>query len=337
METPNPFASARVVSVNTDPAVYLRSGGSRGEKDFIMSRGELMNFATCPHRWVRGYEAPDSKATEWGSLMDTLLLSHDAFADRVAIYPAEYPADGKKGEILMKPWNNNATFAKEWKKAQGEKLFIKADENNDAHIALAVLRSDAVIAEIVDTAQKQVFVMAEYHNKVTDLVIPVKALIDIVPTLADFERCLIDFKTCASAAMRLWIIAVFTRNYDVQGALYLDAYTKATGEDRIDFRHICSESVSPYEVAKRLLSSEFIEMGRARYVRALKRYARCLADNHWPGYDADSQDLALNGFTITNPLSWMMSENNETAYDSWAGAEIPDEPEPKKLTEDVPA
>lgn len=302
-----------------------------------MSRGELCSFSTCPSRWVRGYEAPDSKATEWGSLMDTLLLSHDAFADRVAIYPAEYPAKGKKGATLMKPWSNNSDYAKEWKKEQGDKLFIKAAEHSEAHFALNMLRSDAVIAEIVDTAQKQVFVMAEYFDDGTGLTISVKALIDIVPTLADFERCLIDFKTCASAAMRPWVIAVFTRNYDVQGALYLDAYAKATGDDRIDFRHICSESVSPYEVAKRLLSSEFIEMGRARYVRALKRYARCLVDNHWPGYDADSQDLALNGFTITNPLSWMLSADNESAYDSWAGAEFPDEPEPKKpMTEEVP-
>lgn len=295
-----------------------------------MSRGELMSFNVCPSRWFRGYEDKESSSsTEWGSLLDTLLLSPDAFEDRVAVYPTEYESEVKKGVFEMKEWNNNAGVCKTWKANHANKLFVKDEKNQQAHIALAVLRSDADIAAIVTTAKKQVFVLAEYHDKETGLVIPVKSLIDIVPdkSLIDFAKCLIDFKTCNSAAMRPWTTSVFNFGYHVQGALYMDSYVKATGEDRTDFLHICSESVSPYEVAKRLLSSEFLELGRVCYVRALKRYARCLAENHWPGYDEGTNDLVLNGWRVVSPIAWMLNAHNEDAYDSWTGANVPDEPE----------
>jgi len=331
------FHNAKIISEQTDPAVYVATAGRRGDKDFVMSRSELKIFAACPRKWIRGYKDKGSTSTEWGQVMDCLLLDGENFSKRVAVYPETYPA--KDGE---KPWSNNATFCREWKAERKGMPFLKAEDAKEAHIALAALRSDPDIAAIVDTAKRQVFVMGEYHDPATGLIIPLKALIDIVPTIEPFDRSLIDFKTADQAAPEPWSKAVYAFGYHVQAAMYLDMFNAATGEDREDFRHIIQENYSPYEVAKRFLSAEFLELGRNRYLAALARYCRCLQKNVWPGYDdnwpSEVGELCLQGFTVTEPPKWALAstENLDSAAsegERFMAGEV--EPQPLKQTDAI--
>lgn len=321
------FQNARIISDGTDPAVYLATGGRRGQPDYVMSRGDLVEFSRCPSRWVRGYEGDGgSKATTWGSTIDALLLDPLNAGSRIAIYPETYPADGKKGETIEKPWSNNATFAKEWKKSHGDKLFLKQEEADEAQSAVGLIRSHADLAAMIDSGRKQVFVMAEYHDAAMDIVIPVKGMIDLVPEAHPFGKSLVDFKTCVSAGERDWQQAVYYRGYQVQAAMYLDLWNAATGEDRTDFLHILQENYPPYEVAKRILSAEYLELGRSKYQNALARYAECLKSGEWPSYDDCIQTPAIHGFRIVEPMPWMiMGDINE-----WHNpvSEMPDTPDP---------
>jgi hypothetical protein len=115
-----------------------------------------------------------------------------------------------------------------------------------------------------------------------------------------FAKCLVDLKTAASADPSQWGREVRRWKYDWQAALYLDLYTKATGEDRTDFLHVVVENEWPYATGKMLLSQEFIELARAEYLDALKTYAFCLARKEWPGYSAGQ-------WTIVQPEPWMMT------------------------------
>ena len=73
--------------------------------------------------------------------------------------------------------------------------------------------------------------------------------------------------------MRAWRSKVFKFNYDAQAALYLDVWEVATGEDRQDFKHIVQESYAPYQTQLRLISAEFLEIGRMKYQKALRSTA----------------------------------------------------------------
>lgn len=306
-EPKNLLASAKIISEQTDPETYIASkGGPRGEPDHIMSRGELIEFARCPHRWLMGYgeEDEDTTATEWGSLADCLALSPGRFAESYVVTPETYP-DKKTGET--KPWNWNATFCKDWREvtAKSGKKPVKGETFTQVENAMKFLFANEQIASFIHRSKKQVFVMADYVDPETKIVVPIKCLLDLVPALdSPFSKDLGDFKTCRSAKPFLWDRAVFEHGYHVQAALYMDAYTKATGEDRVSFRHILQESFPPWEPGKRILSAEYMELGRMAYLNALRRYCQCLASGVWPGYDEGR--FVIDGWLLSEPEDWML-------------------------------
>jgi hypothetical protein len=309
-ETPNPFVSAKVIGSQVRPADYHTQVGQRGAKDYIMSRGELVEFLHCPARWRAGYSKKDTEASEWGTLMDALLLDRNNFDDIFAVQPAMYPCEPtKRDPRTEKPWNNNATFCDEWKteREAAGKIVISKREKDEALAAVGVLLADQDIDELIATSEKQVHIVGLYEDKATRLKIPVKALLDIVPPVESvFGKALADFKTCFSAAPFVWPRAVFEHNYHTQAALYSDLYTKATGEDRTDWLHLMQESYFPWQVGKRFLSSEFVELGRLKYTGALARYAQCLATDEWPGYEGNPNKMNFNGFEICDVEAWML-------------------------------
>ncbi len=123
-----------------------------------------------------------------------------------------------------------------------------------------------------------------------------------------FGKSLADFKTAVSAKPSEFEKAIFNHNYDAQAALYLDVYTAATGEDRVEWLFALQENSEPFEVADPMpaLSSEFLEVGRLKYSRALEFYARCLADNHFPSY-APGHRLTMDGRYFAEPSPWMIT------------------------------
>src|SRR6202000_3492768 len=130
-------------------------------------------------------------------------------------------------------------------------------------------------------SQKQVMVFADYKDADTGIIVPLKCLLDFVPSKdnARWGKTLGDFKSALSCNPPIWEKEIFRHNYDAQATLYHDMYFSATGEDRPDWVFIVQENQPPYEVADPLpmMSAGFIDIGRAKIAFALKFYARCLA------------------------------------------------------------
>jgi hypothetical protein len=317
METPdslpNPFSNARVVGVDVDPNDYHRLQGERGKQEFIVSNSMLKDFAKCPRKWrVGGEPERDSDACRWGELIDARALSPSKFEKRFAVCPAMYPCEPtKKDPRTEKKWTRQATYCNEWESARfGEgRLVIKADEFNSSRDAIGRLQNDEGIAALLACSQTQVHVAAEYRDRATGITVPVKGLIDLVPykNAPFYGRTLADLKTTRNASARNWVREVFQYGYAIQAALYLDLYTAATGEDRTSFIHVLSESTPPYEPGKRLLTQEFVEIGRRFYHSTLSLYCACLARDVWPSYD-DSHDN-INGWAFCGPEPWMIGQD----------------------------
>ncbi len=299
----NPLTAGKVVSMNTDPAVYQRAVGTRGKADFVMSRSELTEFARCPHRWLAGVESEDTKSTEWGGLMDCRLLTPGAFKDRFAIKPATYP-ESKTRE--SKPWNGNSNWCKAWLEEHADKTVVSQENMTESDAALQALAADDKIMALINCSAKQVYITAEYHDEQTGIVVPVKTLIDLVPDRhSEYGKSLADFKTTRNAGLRGWTRDCFERRYHTQAAFYLDAYMSCDWDsERIEFLHVVQENIAPWETGRRLVSEEFIQLGRTSYLLALRRYCQCLKDNRWPGYDDAANNI--NGWTLVQPEAWMM-------------------------------
>lgn len=317
----NPFTDCKIVGDNIQPEVYLRQepGIQRGNPAMVMSRSSLMDFMACPHRWLTSPDK-DSEAMEWGSLIDTIALSPGSFAKKYKVAPATYTSD--KGE--EKDWNYNAKFCKNWrddKKAQGFDV-IKQSEFDEAQAALTAIESNDFVIEVLKNSRKQVMVIGQYVDETTKLVIPLKCLIDIEPNIgSEWERYLSDFKTTASAHPRLFEKSVFNFNYDAQGFMFMELHNAATGIKegqpgyRDSFQWIIQESSAPFEVPTihpaMYAYGDFYEIGKAKVLRALKLYCRCLKTGVWPSYDPAPRVLIGGHSYIAQPEPWMLKATVE--------------------------
>lgn len=293
-ELKNVFTSGKVVGKKVEPDSYRKQLVNRGDPQYMMGCHDLMEFDRCPHRWIAGYESEETKQTEWGQIVDCLALTPDRWKSDFAVAPETYP-DSKTGEA--KPWNWNANFCKDWRTEQNGKRVVKSETFQQAENAVKILYGKPETREILECSDRQVMCVAEYCQPETEVVVPVKILIDLLPDLGTpvWQSTLGDLKTANSAGAG-WRRKVYEMNYHVQAAFYIDVYRSATGEDRAEFVHVIQESFPPWEPARKVLSAEFIELGRMQYQAALLRYAQCLKTGQWPGY----------GGEIVEPEPWML-------------------------------
>lgn len=318
-----PSQTYPAIKQNVDTAEYMALGRNyeRGNPRRIISRSELVEFSKCPRRWKLGMKKDDTSATDWGSLIDCLVLTPDEFEKRYAVTPETYPAVGKKKDDLPteKPWNRNATYCAEWEtgeRAQGREC-IKPMEAAEAHKAAARIKQDDKMRDFIACSDRQVQVLVDYHDDATGLVIPVKCLLDLVPSPeSEYGDTLGDFKTCRSAHPRAWGKAVAEHHYHWQAALFMDAYNAASGLKYERFAHLVQENFAPYEIGRRILSDDFLQIGRAEYRRALADYCACLEANDFPGYEdwPDHRGRVVDGWRVVEPEDWMMKEDPDYGF-----------------------
>jgi len=292
----NPLKNARIVSENTNDADYheVNRGRKRGDKDWVMTRSQLVAFHACPNKWITeagGDEGEKSAAFRFGSLVDCLVLTPQFYGTRYAIAP------GVISSKRVNAWKEFEANALE----SGRTAILAIEHSEAVECAGALLRDFPLIA----SAKKQVWVTAEYHDKKTGVIVPVQVLLDLVPDAKGKDaHALADLKTALSADPEGWSSVTKKYNYHVQAALYSDAYNAATEEDRTSWYHCVAESSFPYQTAGFRLADSFLEIGREKYVSALRDYAECIATGIWPGYELRCQ--TLNGWMQIEPKAWML-------------------------------
>jgi len=322
------FINARITGIGINPTDYHATHGQRGDAKFSMSPSTLRSFAQCPARWMSGYDSPDSESKEWGRLIDCLVLTPGEFSNRYAVQPALYPDE----KLNHKPWNNNATVCRKWRKEQEPREIITAIEHANARVATEKIRADEILCAFVDQSDKQVWVSGEW--KCADgMIVPVQCLIDLVPRLdSEFAKCLADLKTTRNASPRAWQRWSSLANYHVQAAFDLDLYCAATGEDRNTWCFVVQENFTPWQTGRRMLTPSKLDIGRKLYQLWLDRYCRCLSSGIWTGYDDHPE--AVQGWTMDDAMPGdeydVMSAMMEAAQAS--AQELPEAQDEEGLT-----
>lgn len=303
--------NSKVIGANINPDDYHRSTVERGHAQYPVSPSMLKEFGRCASRWVRGYVGPETDAKDWGKLLDMSLMTPNAFKAKVILAPTEYPAIVKKVEV-MKPWTFRATYCKEWreeKEAQGL-MVLTQKEVDEVRAANKSVMQDEVMAEFINSSDKQVLVTAEWHDPTTGLVIPLRCLIDLAPRSGtEFGSCLGDFKTTFCASPFAFRRMIHKMGYHVQAAFDLDLYRAATGEDRNTWCLLIQESFPPWQTAKQMLSEDYVELGRRTYRSLLARYCSCIKLGIWPDYDLGPD--SVQGWSLAEPESWMLNTFTE--------------------------
>lgn len=299
-----------------------------------MSRSELVQFNRNPWKWVHGAQDEETGEMEWGSLIDCLALTPERFESVYEVVPETYTTTGMKCPVCQsvtdskkcakckvervevsveKEWNYQAAQCEEWREGvkKAGKTAVKRSTLTAAKEAVFRLMEDEIIKRLFDASKKQVQIVVEYHDKVTGIVVQVKMLLDLLPDHlnAEFGRFLADLKSTNNAEISAWERHIFAFNLHTQGGLYLDGTNAALGTNYDGFYHAVQEQDAPYATARRMMSEEFLTLGRDTYKKALKRYCQCLATGKWPGFDDEDDqpgNPVIDGWRIANLSAWMI-------------------------------
>jgi hypothetical protein len=318
---------------NVNPEFYHDYGKAhaRGKEQYVMSRTDLCRFARNPQKWFLGEDKEETDALEWGSLLDCIALTPELFEKRYAVCPETYPVKGMECPVcksitesesckkcaskrvpvtIEKPWNWQADYCGTWRINQESAgmACVKPDLSSKAWLAAGRLYKDPLIEEFMKASERQVMVVVEWQDEETGISVPIKCLLDLVPDRKHpkFGTMLADLKSARNGSVGAWPNVVANDGLHIQAALYLDAYNAATGHKYETFHHIISENVPPYVTARRMLSDEFLNMGRVFYKNALMDYCQCLKAGEWPGYDDHPRNRTVDGWTVTEPAPYMI-------------------------------
>lgn len=95
----------------------------------------------------------------------------------------------------------------------------------------------------------------------------------------------VDLKTVQSADPTRFARHAVDFGYDVQAGHYQEGTAYALGEKTIPrFLHVLVAKEPPHLVSVVELDSWFLDIGQARAHQAIQLYAKCMANNDWPGY-----------------------------------------------------
>jgi len=371
------FKNAKIVAVNANPVAYHNTEIPRGDARFQMSSSGIRAFAVNPSKWrepivdeegkISYFEHAGSKSTEWGNLFDTLLLTPQQFDARYAVSPAKYETEvlvcpscasistAKKCkecntfrvvEKVLKDWSPTTTHCKEWK-AEKEKEgleCVKASDIFKIKQAIARFNRDPILPRFVEASQKQVWIVAEWHDEETGLVIPCKCLIDLVLKVGtEFEKCVGDVKTARTAQIGAWESWCLSAGYEIQAAWNTDMLVAATNREIITFCFLLSENTAPYEPGRRIMSQDIadpsqdmgaIASGRRQYRKMMAYYCKCLKTGTWPGYD-DHADAA-QGWTLVTPNPYKEMARDAAPKPVFEGEEPDPDAEPEADDFDTP-
>lgn len=225
--------------------------------------------------------APSSAMT-WGSLVDCLLFTPD-LVDEQFVSKEDNPHLSSDGSV-------RTADAREWRDehlGRGVEV-VTEKERADAGAAVLSLMNTPISYEIVACGKHQVGLVASLHHG-----IPIKGLLDVVPSHPKHDDSLADLKTTSADIYNDDELArqVGRFGYHIQAAMYLHLWNLITGESRNRFQLIWQSASEPYEVRVTELDNLSLEAGGAMVSCYLSRLEDCIMRKMWVSPFAESSTI----------------------------------------------
>jgi hypothetical protein len=248
---------------NPQPGVYDNVPASLyHDMDLISASGLKTIDGDCAAQYRHDIDNPEddaSNAADIGTAMHCVILEPDDFAARVECLDVDSFQ------------TRAAREARAIARAEG-RVALKA---RDFETLLAM--RDALVRQVgtlfTGGTAERVYVWRDPSTGVL-----CKARVDYVK-----PGMLIDYKTSASAHPRAFRSRVWDNGHHVQAWWYLLGHDMMTGE-AANWRWIVQSTKPPHLVTAHAPTPSLLAWAEQQGRAALSQYARCLADNEWPGY-----------------------------------------------------
>jgi hypothetical protein len=319
----------------------------RNDAEFTVQCRDLVDFARCPARWVRGFEERPTRGYSLSDLMLEMLLQEPEQYKRIAREPDTYKARvmvcpgcdsesaskhctrcdmDRKIKIVDKQWSSRSKECVEWRDKQAEAghFVIRAGDWDKAEEAVAAVREDPDVAALLKGSDLNQTMLGRYRHMEDSEGIWISQRLDVCPAEGHALDCAIAlvYVTSDAAHHRQSDIA-HTRYYHMHAALALDMANQISDGRFREVLQILVEPNPPYVVARRRLSGGFINEGRRLVEETLAALTLCRLSGKYPTFDPSAPGT-LNGWTKVDhdPAIHEGSEKADARFGAVAATEL---------------
>lgn len=115
------------------------------------------------------------------------------------------------------------------------------------------------------------------------------------------SNTIFDYKTTTSAHPDAFARQIASLGYDLQDAFYSAGVEASTQREKPDFIFLAQEIEPPYACSLVRPHPAFLEIGMAKYHRAVRLWRECLQSGKWPAYPSD--------IVTALPPTWLMTKH----------------------------
>lgn len=281
MITENGVYDIDIEAYHNDPRLCDGPSVSSSALRTILSETPAHYWAYSPLNPTR-FPDESTKALDIGKAAHCLTLGEPEFAKYFVVSPFD---DFRKAEA--RAWRDEET-----------RTILKAHEFEEVQILAAVQKRSAQCMRAFEDGDAEKSLI--WKDKETGIWL--RSRPDWLPRDPG-KRFTTEFKTALTIEPNKMSNAAFSYGYHMQVAMIVDGIREVLGVDPIGVALVCQEKAPPYLVELRLFTPEQIEDGRQMYRHALQLFAKCLKENHWPGYTSEPT-------YFTTPYSHAMKMEN---------------------------
>lgn len=220
----------------------------------------------------------------FGSLVDMALFEPDRFEAETVVIPADAPKRPAERSVnAANPKRETLQAIAWWKEFDNRHPGaeqLTQDEARRINAILDRIYSHKTASRLIGGAGRAQASMF-WTDPVTGLRMRGR------PDYLHPEDILVDLKKVRSVNARDFRWQVRDLRYDVQLALYGDAYQQITGRKIREHAWIAFESEDPFHVVTYRAPEDMLERGRTLYRRDIDTLAECLRTNTWPSYSEE--------------------------------------------------
>lgn len=245
------------------------------------SKSDSDKVDKCPalYRWLKDHpeDREETSALTFGQGIHSAILTPDQFKIDFCVAPVF----GGKG---------SKTAKKAWEESKGNATPLKREEYEKIERMREALWRHPLARQLFWEWPGHAELTALWTSQINPILPPVlcKGRMDRVVKTPSGGTIIVDLKTALSASPSDFPKKCFYQyRYHVQAASYSDGYSDASGEKTDAFVFIAIEKEPPYLVAAYVADTEFLNIGRAHYLKNVQTYAECCLSGDWPGYPTD--------------------------------------------------
>jgi exodeoxyribonuclease VIII len=231
---------------------------------------------------------------QFGTVCHAAILQSELLHQSYHLKPEQYPSTPKATKANpnpapeMKKWNGNADWCEKWIKEHSDRPILSRDQVDKIPKIAERVRALKEFGSALKHGQTEV----SFFKRDEETGLMLKCRCDLMATTTSSETWIFDPKKVqpGEANQSAFEKQAYNLGYHMQS----ESYLKITGASRFIF--VPFDDSEPFDACQYEPDSEMRAEGYREWRRLLLAYAKCVKEDHWPGYHQGVAKMTLPNF-----------------------------------------